>query len=350
MTSNPKSAVPPRLGYCLAQCPPALSSLTVCACCLAPATLAREERALKGGLVASVPYCDACLGHRTAASTRIFAAACASGVLALGLSVILPLVFDWPSPLIFSVCFMAAWVPGLVLRVWQPEAGSGHASFGQAVWWTERGEIAFANRDFALLVAAESQAELSTTPLSVRMPLWVQAGAVCVMVAFPFLYWLYHPVVRVINLGDEVLTVWVDGDQVARVEPSSLESRAAGVKLRVKFGARLFEARGPSGKLLDASLGRVQTGAEHLYAPKSIEHCFWLETTHYGRTTAQEIKRTALISGSRFFQIPAQVDTWFGPNPAVDAAVHRSTGGALTALRQARCKEAPLNALAHGEL
>ncbi len=350
MPSIPKIAVQHRIGYCLAECAPSLNSLTVCACCLAPATLARQERALKGGLVASVPYCDACLGHRTAASTRVFAAACASGVLALGLSVILPLVFDWPSPLIFVVCFISAWVPGLILRVWQPEAGSGHASFGQAVWWTERGEIAFANREFALLVAGESRAELSTTPLSVRMPIWVQAGAICTVVAFPFLYWLYHPVVWVINLGDEAVTVWVDGGEVARVEPSSLESQAAGVKLRVKFGARLFEARGPSGKLLDASLGVVQTGAEHLYAPTSIEYCFWLETTHYGRTTPQETQRTPLTSASRFFLVPAQVETWFGPNPGVDANDHRSTGGALTALRQARCKEAPLDALAHGKL
>jgi len=35
------------------------------------------------------------------------------------------------------------------------------------------------------------------------------------------------------------------------------------------------------------------------------------------------------------------IDTWFSPNPAAQSADVRSTGGVLTALRQAPCSAAP---------
>lgn len=294
------------------------------------------------------PYCDACFGHRAAASTRVFGAASASVVLALGLAVIAPLACDWPSVWVFVLALVVALVPSLALQLWRPQIAPGHATWGAAAWWTPAGELVFANAAFAQLVAAQTHSEIVPGRVRVGTSLWVASGVVCVLVLSPFLYWLYHPEVRVLNLGDEPLVVWIDGSKVARLEPSSLESREAGVTLRVKLGQRLLEARSPQGVLLDATPARVQPGALHLYAPASDGYCFWLETTHYGRTLGHEPKLSALAPDQHFWRVPKAIDSWFGANPPADSADRQSTGGVLTALRQSRCSSAPAEVFGTG--
>ncbi|MDX2052870.1 MAG: hypothetical protein SFV15_10790 [Polyangiaceae bacterium] len=345
---NDSSEQKPGVGWALADCAPELVAPSVCACCLAPATLARAERSVRGGSAFVAPYCDACLGHRTLASTRVLAAALASVVLALGLSVLLPLAVGWSSAWVWLASVVGALLPSAVLRLWQPEVPEGHTSWGAAAFFNQNGELVFSNAAFAEMVAAEKAGVLVPRSSVERPSLWVASGAVCVLVVSPFLYWLYHPPVRILNLGDEPVSVWVDGAMLARVEPTSLEHPDAGVKLRVRLGERAIEARALSGKVVDARRVRVKVAEEHLYVPVADGYCFWLEMTHYGRTIAGEPERTALGSSHNFFQIPVGVDNWFSPNPAPGSGDRRSTGGVLTALRQARCRDAPPDAVFPG--
>jgi hypothetical protein len=70
-------------------------------------------------------------------------------------------------------------------------------------------------------------------------------------------------------------------------------------------------------------------------------HCFWLESTAYGRAEVDGARRLALSRKQHFWVLPLVVDSWFSENPA-QSDDQRSTGGVLTALRQAPCALAPV--------
>jgi hypothetical protein len=153
------------------------------------------------------------------------------------------------------------------------------------------------------------------------------------------LYPLHYPVLRVVNLSGAELSIYVDGEPLGVVQPSSGESARAGLQTRVPAGERALEARDPSGAVLEHLQVRFEAGQTHLFAPSSDGFCFWLESTRYGRAKAPARPFVALDPGQRFWVLRGPVDSWFAPNPPSSAADERSTGGVLTALRQARCSE-----------
>jgi hypothetical protein len=147
--------------------------------------------------------------------------------------------------------------------------------------------------------------------------------------------------VRILNLTDERLTVRVDGHPLGLVEATSTENARAGVEVRVPSGQREFLAEGPGGRVVARATVHVHGAKEHLYAPGSNDHCFWLETTGYGRSAPPNPRLEALTGAARFWVLPGHVDTWFDKNPEASPGGRRTSGGSLTALRQARCADAP---------
>jgi len=127
---------------------------------------------------------------------------------------------------------------------------------------------------------------------------------------------------------------------LSTLEPTSAENPAAGVQLRIPAGERRLTAVDSSSKAVVRALVVARAGRQHLYAPASPSYCFWLETEGYGQAAAQRLDRVPLIGSDRFWVLP-QVDSWFSPNPPPSASDDRSSGGTRTALRQARCREAP---------
>jgi len=149
----------------------------------------------------------------------------------------------------------------------------------------------------------------------------------------------HFPEVRVVNVGPERLTIFVDGRERVSVAPTSEESPTAGAVIRVPAGRRTLRAVDPTGAVVDDASVLVQGGEPHLYAPASGGTCFWIEARGYGRRAREDVPPNVPLGGvPRFWVIPAGVDYWFSSPPVGDAD-DRSTGGVLKALRQARCDD-----------
>lgn len=152
-------------------------------------------------------------------------------------------------------------------------------------------------------------------------------------------YGWHHPRLRVINFTRERLWLAVDGPLVAALDPAGSEPARATLELRLPRGRRELVAFDEHHQPIARVVAELEGGREHLYAPASVEGCFWLESTGYGRRAASEIR--PLLSETRFFVLSADVDTWFAETPEPPRFDRRSSGGTLTALRHAPCPRAP---------
>jgi hypothetical protein len=215
----------------------------------------------------------------------------------------------------------------------------GHAASWRAVWWIGRHTLFCAEPRFAAALDASGE-QRPTTRSEPALTRFMFLGLIGTLVIAPPLHRLHHPLVRIVNLSPQRLSVWVDGKPLAWVEPTSAESSAAGAELRFPAGARVIEARDGQGRTLDAAHVRLVSGAMHFYAPASNGYCFWFEHTHYGRARSFENDIEPLAGPTHFWVLARRVDSWFSPNPPT-ADDNRSTGGSLTALRQGPCSVAP---------
>lgn len=312
-----------------------------CACCSEPAASSKLERS-RAGRELIVPYCVRCLRHASAGTTRALAAALGSCLMAATLAFALPIA--WPSAQLLvhlSLVGTAAVLP-LLTRWVAPRPPPDHSSRERAVFWLANESLACKSPRFARALSEASPGSESVEAV-VREPRfapWLLAGPILATVLAPFLWYLHHPLVRVVNLTESRLLVKVDGRVVGSVEPTSFESPTAGAEVRMPSGEHELTAEGTAGTL-DASRAHILMGQRHLYAPGSPGYCFWLEATHYGRAASAEPEVTPLAGQGRFWALPETVDTWFSPNPAPALADRRSSGGVLVALRQAPCAQAP---------
>ena len=313
-----------------------------CACCGVVASSSRVERGPTEASSVIVPYCDACQRHASSASTRVLASTLASGILGGTLAAVLPLLWQQASVLALSAAaLLGALVPLGVALIRCPRREAGHSSGGRAAWWLPNGELFCASPAWAERLADVNEATLRPETLRdrPRSP-WMVTGPVLALVAAPFFYWLQRPLVRVVNLTPGQLTVLVDGATLATLEPTSAESPAAGVELRIPAGTRQLAAVDFRSRTVARATVQARAGRQHLYAPGSDSFCFWLETVGYGRAGALGLERVPLVGDDRFWVLP-RVDVWFAPNPPPSPGDDRSSGGIRTALRQSRCREAP---------
>lgn len=264
----------------------------------------------------------------------------ASAVLSLSVAAALPLVWVFVPALLYGLAVaLAAFGPFALLFV-TVRAHSPHTARGRGAWWLGDGTLYCTRADFAAELARVNGG--SSNPATARRSTpsaWIVAGPVLSLAVAPFAWSISHPLVRVVDASETALDVVADGHDLGRVEPTQSESPAAGVELRLPVGRRRLQARDPRGRIVADAEVTVEPGAEHLYAPASPGTCFWLETAGYGRTRPASEERIPLEGETRFWVLPLAVDTWFSANPP-EGADSRSTGGVLTALRQARCNEA----------
>lgn len=314
-----------------------------CACCAEPAT--HRLAARHGNVSLLVGYCDECAEHQASNGSRVLAIALSSLLLALvgaaGLPLLVPSL-GWGA-LVLLVLGLAC-LPLLVLLVPWPPAPAPHACRGPAVTWSERGELLCASPRYGERLATLNGG-LAQRPLEIRerrTSPWLWAGPVLGVGAASLSFFVYHPLLRIINLGPVPVEVAFDGQRLVAVDATSNESPAAGAIVRVPAGAHVLSLT----SLIDGSaLGRVSvdlhSGAVHLYAIAAAGTCFWLETNGYGREQRTEPSYQPLTSADHFWALPGGIDTWFAPNPGTADPNARSSGGLLTALRQAPCAEAP---------
>jgi hypothetical protein len=312
----------------------------LCACCGgSPSTTRREERGARSLIV---PYCGPCLRHVSARTTRNLAATVSSVLLAGALSFALPIARgSFSLSVDVAIVLLSASLPIVIRFALGARAKPNHVSAERAVWWSKEGELACKNPRWASELARANEAESRPASLSEpRLDVWLALGPLSALVLGPAAWYLHHPLVRVLDLNETRIELLVDGQRVAEVEPTSAESSAAGIDVRIPAGEHEVSAVGPAGNTIHTARVRVQSGRRHLYVPGGDRYCFWLEEARYGRAGRQEAAVEPLAGTTRFWVLPRRVDTWFAPNPSPPAD-QVSSGGVLLALRQAPCSEAP---------
>ncbi len=294
------------------------------------------------GTVILVPYCAACHVHVSEAATRRLAVGISSALLALTLLSGLPLLWQPPRLALYATLVgLGALLPLAVARAWVRAPSAGHAASGRAVWWGREGALVCASAKWGERLAGASGAEIAAVKAhDPGAPRWALAGIVAAVLATVIFYRVHFPRVRIVNVTDAPLTVWVDGRSYARVEPTGGESEGAGIELRIAAGERVLSAVDVEGHVIDVTTAVARAGEEHLYAPASDATCFWIETTGYGRSRSLGARRDPLAGQRRFWTLPRGIDFWFSPAPP-PSKDDRSTGGLALSLRQARCDEAP---------
>jgi hypothetical protein len=315
-----------------------------CACC--GETAAATEPVRAGSTELFVGYCEECARHLGAERTRKLAGGVASGLLGVALALTLPLsARPLSAPVLALLAFTGALLPIVAVALWPRVPGTGHATVGPSVRFRRAGELVAANDRWALDLARENDVKRERTSFSEHR---ISVAMLPALVVAPLLGLgvreLASPVVRVVNLTNEALTVEVDGRRVARVEPTSLESPSAGTELRMPSGPHELVARSPDGRVLEQALVTVVAGRPHLFAPASTGFCFWLETRSYGRgerESGESLSRESLAGPPSFWALPAHLGGFFLPAPAVGSAESRLTGGAVTVLRQGPCEAEP---------
>lgn len=322
---------------------------SACACCGGEAARSDVARLSSGGHELIVGYCDECRKHQGSERARRLSAVLASSLLGLACALLLPLASP-PRSLVAlgALTFVAALLPVVVVLFWRRRSRPGHAADGAAVRFVGAREVLCADERWALELARLNGTTRTLAP-------WRESRFSRVMLAPPLLSPLLAlllanalaPVVRVVNLSGDEIVVEVDGVRRANVLPTSIESPAAGKELRVAAGEHDLSARSLDGRMLETAHVVIDSGRAHLFAPASEGHCFWLETTAYGRTGKPEPPRDGakelpvrepLEGPPHFWSLPTDLGGWFSAPPEAATTEARWTGGAITVLRYGPCE------------
>lgn len=314
---------------------------SLCACCLAPGGEAHRVEA-SGGPAIVVQYCPECHGHASAARTRWLAVSLASALVGLAASASLVLAFGALDAVVQSLVAGAiALLPALALLRRGPR--EKHTARGPAAWWRPHGShgwsLVCTHAGWAKLVADASGAPWELRGARARRWPWpVMVSAALVALSVPAAKSLLGVEVRVLNRHAVSAVLIVDGRHSGEVPPSSAESPAAGLPLRLVAGRRHIQLLGKDGRVFADTIASLQPGSDHLLAVSPDPVCFWVERNAYGRASTSRPTREPLRGPGPLWRLPGLVDTWFAPNPPSDDADARSSGGLLLALRQGRCE------------
>jgi hypothetical protein len=308
----------------------------VCAGCGGAPNASLPAREPFGQPAQRIPYCNTCRRDRR----RQAAAARTVGALGLGLGVacglLLPLA--WPQASLGTqllaaglCCLLPLFFSGLsrhgpyrASRVW-----------GVAFLGTVAEQPQFAA---SLAQANATRARRLWLPPLVYRPAWWALPVLALGLAAASHVW-HHPRLRVVNTSAGWL--WLEVDGLPRLAvPEAPLGGVSWASVRLPRGGRRLVARDERGQLVADTWAELVGGREHLFAPGAVQHCFWLETTGYGKDATSRI--VPLASASRFFSLAGDVDSWFADGPEPPPSDRRSSGGTLTALHQSPCASAPI--------
>ena len=313
-----------------------------CACCGAPDGGSDVVRGGSGDVQLIVGYCDECRRHQGVERARLLAGALASALVALGLGVALPLASrPLPPSLLAALALVGSLVPVIVVALFPRRAGPGHAAAGPAVR-PARGGLSCARERWARELARLNGVEPSAAPFRERrVTLALLLAPLLAPLAVLAVLAVASPVVRVVNLSGERIRVEVDGSELVTLDPTSVESPVAGAEVRLGIGSHELVARAPDGRVLERARVSVEAFRTHLFAPASGAHCFWLETSSYGRSGGGPSAQQPFEGPPHFWALPADLGGFFTPPPEALLSEARFTGGLVTVLRQAPCEATP---------
>ncbi len=311
-----------------------------CARCMQDAGRRRIERSLRGR-TASVPYCTRCSALMGRLALRRLAVALSALLVGVCTALALPIAAPGIGVTATSAISLGASLLPVLLHALLPVLNrTSEPPWLRGAWW-HGDALVCPHEGFAAIVHDRNPSTLQKAQRrEPRFAVWMGAPLVVVALVGPWSARLHHPTVRILNLTGDRMLIEVDGAPAVSVDPTSAESTEAGIVVRVPAGRRRFEALDATGEHLVTARVTLKSGAQHLFAPASEEYCFWFESVGYGRQAFEPTIRP-LSGPTRFWTIPARVKLWFRPAPTQATADHRSTGGVVTALRQAHCAEAP---------
>ena len=286
-----------------------------------------------------VGYCDECSAHLGREATRQLAGGVASGLLGGGIALALPFASHPPSPpVLVALVLLAALVPVGVVAFWPRRPAPGHSAEGPAVRYTHEGDVLCANDRFATELARSNDGKQRLARFRERrLAAWLCLPGLLAAAAGVATLVVSSPLVRLVNLSPERISVEVDGRAVAGVESTSVESASAGTEVRITAGEHELVARAPGGRVVERAVVRVEGGHAHLFAPGSEGYCFWLESADYGRGRSGTPRREPLEGPPHFWALPSDLGGWFRPVPEQARSEARLTGGTVTVLRQGPC-------------
>jgi hypothetical protein len=313
-----------------------------CACCGALASRVVLEARFVSKLRVLVPYCAACHEHAARAKTRALAGAISAALLAFTVTVGLPLLWQPPSAIVYAVvAFLGGAAPIVVLHRRREAPRVGHTAAGRAAFWGSDGALVCTNARWAVRLASASNASVAGAHArEPATPPWAVAFPAVSGLAALLLFGMHFPVVRVLNVTATRLSIAVDGHVYVEVEPTSAESAAAGISVRLPAGRHALTASDPTGRVVDGAVVELEGDVQHLYAPGSGGVCFWVEATRYGRGAKEPPALEVLSRASTFWALSHEIDVWFAPSPR-PGADDRSSGGLSYAVRQAPCDDVP---------
>ena len=314
-----------------------------CACCGEPAARSESVRSPAGRSQLIVGYCEECSRHIGGERARKLGGGIAAALVGVGLAFVLPFGSRLlPAPALAGIVLIGALVPIGIVALWPRRPGRGHAAEGPAVRFVGEGDLLAANDRWATeLARLNGGTQTRSTFRERRVSLGMLPGPVLAPPLALLALGTTSPVVRVLNLGNDRVGVEVDGERVADVDPTSVESPSAGVEVRIPVGRHELVARAPDGGVIERAGVTIQSGRAHLFAPGSTGYCFWLETAAYGRSKDLTLTREPLGGETHFWSLPEGLGGWFHPAPESALAELRLTGGVVTVLRQAPCDLVP---------
>jgi hypothetical protein len=289
-----------------------------------------------------VPYCARCSSDLAKVGTTQLAALLAAVLLEVTLLLTLPWIFRTLGLGAFlTLVATGGALPLAVAWGCRRPAAPPQTSSGKAAFWIGDGVFGCFNEAWARAlgrtVGSEPAHQRHREPV---LSLWM-AGVVGIgLAAAPSVYTFSYPDLMVLNFAPTRVSVLAEGTLVAEVEPTSLESSRAGARVRLAAGEHRITVVGEDGAQLEERPIRLVGGGLHLLSISGAEYCFWLERDDYGKGASGDRTYQPLDPQTRFWVVPTRVDSWFSPNPG-RAEDGRSSGGSMTALRHARCDEAP---------
>ncbi len=313
---------------------------SACACCGSEAARTDLARLGSGAKEIIVGYCDDCRRHQGTARARRLSGALASGLVGLAFVLVLPLA---PRPLpalaLAGVAFLAALVPVAVVVLWPSRPRAGHAAEGPAVRFVASGELLCADERWGAELARSNGGSRRLAPWrEARFSFALLAPSLAAPPLALFALNAASPIVRVVNLTGDDLVVEVDGVRRATLAPTSVESPSAGAELRISVGDHELVARALDGHELERAHAVVETGRDHLFAPASEGHCFFVESAGYGRSGERVAEREPLEGPPHFWSLPTDLGGWFSAPPESALTETRMTGGTVKVLRHAPCE------------
>jgi hypothetical protein len=311
-----------------------------CACCGSEAARSDLARLGSGATEVIVGYCDDCKRHQGLARARRLSGALASGLVGLVFVLILPLAARPLSALALAgIAFLAALAPVAVVVLWPSRERSGHAADGPAVRFVANGELLCADERWGAELARLNGGTRRLAPWhEARFSFALLAPALAAPPLALLALNAASPIVRVVNLTGDELIVEVDGVRRASLSPTSVESPSAGAELRISVGNHELVARALDGKELERARAVVESGRDHLFAPASEGHCFFVESAGYGRSGERVAEREPLEGPPHFWSLPTDLGGWFSAPPEAAVAETRMTGGTVKVLRHAPCE------------